>query len=67
MLLKTRPGLYAELEAAIQTRKAAVDTERTKFGEKFILLPNPAYGEWTKPLGRGKKDLDRLAPQLKNP
>lgn len=57
----------AELEAAIQTRKAAVDTDRAKFGEKFILLPNPAYGEWTKPLGRGKKDLDRLAPQLKNP
>jgi 5'-nucleotidase (lipoprotein e(P4) family) len=57
----------AELEAAIQTRKDAVDAERAKFGEKFILLPNPAYGEWTKPLGRGKRDLDRLAPQLKNP
>lgn len=55
----------AELEAAIQTRKAAVDTDRANFGEKFILLPNPAYGEWTKPLGRGKKDLDRLAPQIK--
>ena len=52
----------AELEKAIAGRKAAVDKHAADFGGKWIILPNPAYGEWTKPLGMGKADLDRLAP-----
>lgn len=30
-------------------------------GKHWIVLPNPAYGEWTKALGRGKVDLERLS------
>lgn len=51
-----------ELERAIKARKEAVDKQKAIWGEKWIILPNPAYGEWTKPLGRGRSDLDRLAP-----
>jgi 5'-nucleotidase (lipoprotein e(P4) family) len=28
----------------------AVDSLRADFGKKFIVLPNPMYGDWTKPL-----------------
>jgi acid phosphatase len=48
----------------IDARKAKVDQERDKFGEDWILLPNPAYGEWQKPLGRGIDDAKQLEPRL---
>jgi len=53
------------LQAAIKDRKSLVDTHRTRWGDDWIILPNPAYGEWTRPLGRGNDDLNRLAPELK--
>lgn len=34
-----------------------VDSLRNEFGKKFILLPNPMYGDWTKPLWGAKKNL----------
>ncbi len=34
---------------------AAVDSLRTEFGKKFIMLPNPMYGDWTKPLTGERK------------
>ena len=49
-----------QLEAAIQTRKDRVDQTESSFGERWIILPNPTYGEWTKPLGLGDRDFDRL-------
>lgn len=52
-----------EIEAAIAVRKDRVDEKRSNWGDKWIILPNPAYGEWTKPLGLGKRDLDRPSPQ----
>jgi 5'-nucleotidase (lipoprotein e(P4) family) len=52
-------------DALIRDRKGEVDKERSRWGCEFIILPNPAYGEWTKPLGRGEKDLDRLVPTTK--
>lgn len=52
----------AEPAAAIAARKAAVDATRDAFGTRWVILPNPAYGEWTKPLGRGLADLDHLTP-----
>jgi acid phosphatase len=58
----TRTGDPAKLEAAIRERKDKVDQARPKFGAEWIILPNSAYGEWTKPLGLGNKDLDRLVP-----
>ncbi len=53
-----------ELQMAIQERKDTADKNQTAFGDKWIILPNPAYGEWMKPLGQGKTDLDRLAPSI---
>ena len=55
--LKTPPE---DLDAAILARKRAVDDRRDEFGRRFILLPNPVYGEWMKPLNRGEHDEDRL-------
>ena len=51
-----------ELDRAIKARKDAVDKQKAIWGDKWIILPNPAYGEWTVPLGRGGKDYDRLVP-----
>jgi 5'-nucleotidase (lipoprotein e(P4) family) len=48
----------------IEARKATVDEHREKFGEDWILLPNPAYGEWQKPLGKGIDDANQLEPRL---
>ncbi len=50
----------AALDAAIDARFKAVDETRAKFGTTWIILPNPAYGEWTKVLGNGAKDAERL-------
>ncbi len=50
----------AKLAAAIEARNRSVDELRSKFGTTWILLPNPAYGEWAKVLGNGAKDADLL-------
>ena len=50
----------AKLAAAIDARSRAVDELRSKFGTTWILLPNPAYGEWAKVLGHGAKDAELL-------
>ncbi len=50
----------AKLAAAIEARNRSVDELRGKFGTTWILLPNPAYGEWAKVLGHGAKDTDLL-------
>jgi 5'-nucleotidase (lipoprotein e(P4) family) len=34
---------------------ATADSLRAEFGKKFILLPNPMYGDWTKPLSGERK------------
>ncbi|WP_269525797.1 5'-nucleotidase, lipoprotein e(P4) family [Coraliomargarita parva] len=36
-------GTYHQLNDA---RQAAVDARRGDFGKRFILLPNPSYGDW---------------------
>lgn len=50
-----------DLDAAIAARKDRVDADRAAWGRRWIVLPNPTYGEWAKPFGRGRDDLDRLA------
>jgi acid phosphatase len=50
----------SEIAAAIDARKRLVDSAAANWGSKWIVLPNPAYGEWTKPLGRGNRDLAQL-------
>ncbi|HMS55740.1 MAG TPA: HAD family acid phosphatase [Fimbriimonadaceae bacterium] len=37
--------------AGINVRYAAVDRTPYKWGAEWIILPNPVYGEWQKPLG----------------
>jgi 5'-nucleotidase (lipoprotein e(P4) family) len=51
-----------DLEKAIKDRKDKVDASQVReaFGKNWIILPNPTYGEWPKPLGRGFSDFDRL-------
>ncbi len=60
----------AELQDAINERRHRVEGYAGKWGSAqkpiWIVLPNPTYGEWTKPLGRGVRDLDRLVPEAKS-
>ncbi len=51
-------------QAGIDGRKKLVDERAEKFGRDWIILPNPAYGEWLKPLGRGEADANQLLPRL---
>ena len=39
-------------------RRAIVDAHKADFGQQFILLPNPAYGDWEPGLGKGYYQLD---------
>jgi acid phosphatase len=48
----------------IDDRKQVVDSNRQRFGVEWVILPNPAYGEWNKPLGKGPQDADLLQPRL---
>ena len=34
-----------------------IEENKTMFGEKFIVLPNPMYGSWEKPVLNFKKDI----------
>lgn len=49
-----------QVDAAIDRRKRLVDAKRDYFGGYYIILPNPVYGEWMKPMNRGERDEDRL-------
>lgn len=51
-------------QVGIDGRKKLVDERAEKFGRDWIILPNPAYGEWLKPLGRGEADANQLLPRL---
>jgi 5'-nucleotidase (lipoprotein e(P4) family) len=33
-------------DKSIEDRKAQVDRERSEFGSRFIVVPNPMYGDW---------------------
>jgi 5'-nucleotidase (lipoprotein e(P4) family) len=45
-------------------RDDALKTQKSKFGAEWIIIPNPAYGEWAKALGQGAKDLELLSPDV---
>lgn len=56
--------MSAQFETAdTEARAKAVETNQPKFGNKYIILPNPTYGKWA--LNRGfynpKLDQDSLA------
>lgn len=46
---------------------ALVDSLKNQFGEKYIILPNPVYGDWEKAIYQGKtpnaKESNRLRKQ----
>jgi acid phosphatase len=50
----------ADAQAQITVRNKAIDDHAAKFGREYIILPNPMYGEWAKPFGRGAGDLEFL-------
>ncbi|KFZ36036.1 membrane protein [Shewanella mangrovi] len=41
-----------------EQRNVVVDTHKDDFGHKFILLPNPSYGDWEPGLAEGYYQLD---------
>ena len=47
-----------------QERRALVDSHRQDFGDKFIILPNPLYGDWENSLQKSKNRLDLLKTHL---
>ncbi len=53
----------AALAAAIRHRKDAVDRHAKEWGDRWIVIPNPIYGEWMKPLDRSLLDMDQLGPE----
>jgi 5'-nucleotidase (lipoprotein e(P4) family) len=59
---KFDPKDTKSIATALAARKRKVDQEKSRFGSRWIILPNPAYGEWTKPFGKGTADLDYLVP-----
>ncbi len=46
--------------------KQQVDAAQALFGKKFIVLPNPMYGDWEKPLYKGDKlsEADKAKQRL---
>ncbi len=42
---------------SIADRKAQVDRERTEFGSRFIVVPNPMYGDWESAIYGYKSNL----------
>lgn len=44
----------------IDGRRAALDERKAKFGADWIILPNIAYGEWTKAFTGGPEDMELL-------
>jgi len=53
-----------KFDDVIDARFREVEKRREDLGRRFIILPNPAYGEWNRVLGHGFADLDRLAPVM---
>ena len=61
--------MSAEFEVEdIDKRKEAVYANQTKFGTKYIVLPNPTYGKWVSNRGfyNAKLDQDSLAASYLN-
>jgi predicted secreted acid phosphatase len=48
--------------SALEERRRQVDANNSRWGNDWIILPNPAYGEWNKPLNRGEQDIEWLLP-----
>jgi 5'-nucleotidase (lipoprotein e(P4) family) len=42
---------------SLAERSAQVDRERVQFGTRFIILPNPMYGDWESAVYENKSGL----------
>ena len=51
----------------IDGRKQTVDSTAAKFGADWIIIPNPAYGEWTKAFTYSESDKNLLMPPPEKP
>src|SRR5262249_44967826 len=49
---KVAPDDIKAQNAAIAARLRNVDANAKRFGDDWIILPNPAYGEWMNLVGR---------------
>jgi predicted secreted acid phosphatase len=47
-------------ESGIDGRSNVVDELSHQFGSKWIILPNPSYGEWTKAFKNSPEDVNLL-------
>ena len=57
MLIGDNLGDFYTDEMGFHTRTAQVDAFREEFGNRFIVLPNPMYGNWKKSLGINNADV----------
>ncbi len=55
--------LYAQAVKRAKDRNALIDLNNREFGARFIVLPNPLYGDWEDALADG---YFGLTPQGKN-
>lgn len=62
---EVQPDDVAGLKKAIANRIATVDREKSHFGDDWIILPNPCYGEWTKL--QGNQPIEVLHPLTLSP
>ncbi len=51
----------------IDGRKQTVDSTAAKFGGDWIIIPNPAYGEWNKAFLNSESDKNLLMPPPEKP
>ena len=66
----TAPSQYAndaERLQAIAARKEKVRRAAARWGDDWIVLPNPVYGEWPKPLGPEPRNFLRKTEMKKRP
>lgn len=52
------PGGYEK--TSVEVRNALVDKMKADFGQKFIILPNPLYGDWERALPSDKPRIENL-------
>ena len=50
---------------SISDRKAQVDRDRNEFGSRFIVIPNPMYGDWENSINENKSDLTEAERETK--
>jgi 5'-nucleotidase (lipoprotein e(P4) family) len=48
---------------SIPDRKAQVDHDRLEFGSRFIVIPNPMYGDWENSINENKANLSEAERQ----